>query len=479
MNYFIPGNLDLDTLIQTHPPSQIDKFNLNHLIYILHLLVSIPASNKDLEIEDGYIPINAQLLQRYVKNYRQYLDYLIFNGIVFSNNSYTKGKKSIGYKYTELYSKTIQKVAIIDKRFLKSIKHNPSIPLYQRKRYDHLLGWYNESLQIDSQQATEYLLVDLLRKLAYNKEVNTEAPNRQRDPYLQYNCSIVRIEKILSGTYSLSVDGTVGRLHSAITNMNSQLRNYLTYSNKDLVSVDIKNSQPYLSILLLNPQFWDSTVNGSLITLKKIALSRRQLSYYTYIYSSFISSIYVMLSKKKESRIHSEFQRYQDLVQNGQFHEYMQTEIEHRTGKVFTSRRASKATVFQILFTDNRFIGQIEAQPKRIFKELFPSVYEVFSLVKKKDKADLPRLLQRIESYLLLDVITRRISKDRSDLPIFTIHDSIVTTVGNERYVRQIMQEELMKAIGTLPQLAFEYWLPENVKFSDGTVYLPKNSKAA
>ena len=92
----------------------------------------------------------------------------------------------------------------------------------------------------------------------------------------------------------------------------------------------------------------------------------------------------------------------------------------------------------------------------------------MFPLIKKLDKTNLPRLLQRIESHLILLVISKRISRERPDLPIFTIHDSIVTTEGNEDYVQQVMAEELEKAIGFSQKFSIEEWDTALLKFRDG-----------
>ena len=71
-------------------------------------------------------------------------------------------------------------------------------------------------------------------------------------------------------------------------------------------------------------------------------------------------------------------------------------------------------------------------------------------------------LLQRIESYLVLEIICKRIALERPKLPIYTIHDSIVTTIGNEEYVKSIMVEMLKSYIGHEPKLKFEYWQIED-----------------
>jgi hypothetical protein len=98
-----------------------------------------------------------------------------------------------------------------------------------------------------------------------------------------------------------------------------------------------------------------------------------------------------------------------------------------------------------------------------MFKEMFPYVYEVFRQIKSKDKSLLPRLLQSIESYLMINVIAKRISIEYPDAPIFTIHDSISTTAEYVDIVEAIMTEELTKAIGHTPKLEPEVWCKSNM----------------
>ena len=59
---------------------------------------------------------------------------------------------------------------------------------------------------------------------------------------------------------------------------------------------------------------------------------------------------------------------------------------------------------------------------------------------------------------MVLDRICKRIALERPFLPIFTIYDSVITTVGNERYVEAVMIEDLALCIGLEPRLKIEYW---------------------
>lgn len=141
-------------------------------------------------------------------------------------------------------------------------------------------------------------------------------------------------------------------------------------------------------------------------------------------------------------------------------------------------RKQVKVMMFQVLFTSNRYIGQADAEPKRIFKALFPDVYKILSIIKKQGKEVLPILLQRIESHLVLQVITKRLARQYPKMPLFTIHDSIVTTAGDENYVQRIMLEELEHAVGVPPCLRVEKWLPANLRFGDGKAFIPSGRAA-
>jgi hypothetical protein len=58
----------------------------------------------------------------------------------------------------------------------------------------------------------------------------------------------------------------------------------------------------------------------------------------------------------------------------------------------------------------------------------------------------------------MIQSVAKRISRERPDLPIFTIHDSIATTIGNEEYVKSIVKEEAYRITGLRVKLGMEYW---------------------
>ena len=67
-------------------------------------------------------------------------------------------------------------------------------------------------------------------------------------------------------------------------------------------------------------------------------------------------------------------------------------------------------------------------------------------------------MLQRMESHIFLDIISKKILAERPGLPIYTIHDSIATTKENEGYISKTMFIVIEKMIGHPPNYKTEYW---------------------
>ena len=54
--------------------------------------------------------------------------------------------------------------------------------------------------------------------------------------------------------------------------------------------------------------------------------------------------------------------------------------------------------------------------------------------------------------------ISKRITIEKSKVPIFTIHDSIIVVENQKDYVVEIVYDEIFKAIGFEPNLRMEEW---------------------
>jgi hypothetical protein len=456
-------------LLEKNPP-EIRNFKRDKLLYILSLISEIPARNKRGGLSNkGFTNINTTLLRSFFYDYKVYVDYLKLQGIIMCDDHYIPGKKSKGYQLALEYGGLVRPACIQNPELIRSIKKHRNERFDSTKKYGYLKKWI-DGLEIDSVVALEYIK-QLYGLRMRNPEIRDWDVQKERvkEPIEQYNSAYINIQYLNEGRYHFFVDDRVGRLHTNLTNMQSDVRNFITWKGQPLVSVDISNSQPFLSTLLFNPSFYSTGEGiGEKMTLFSF------LGDFSFPFSSFFSSSScsscsscttppssrppLMLQKPLYHTEKEDVKLFIDLVKKGQLYEYLEMAFNKELGVVLPNRKSVKAAVFQVLFTDNHFIGQFEAAPKRIFKKLFPNVYDLFAAFKKQDSTFLPCLLQKIEARLILDIITKRISKEKPKAPIFTIHDSITTTVDNLDYVKQVMHEELEQHIGIAPNLKVEYW---------------------
>jgi hypothetical protein len=486
MKIYLPENLDLNTLIYNNPPN-FKPFKRDKLRYIIHLLSAIPLLKKDL-LFDGFVPLNASTLQRKIQNYKKYLNYLVNElKIVEEDGQYIVGYKSKGYRLIEEYKTEVVALQLTDFTFRKTLKVHRNKIKESVSHVNYLTKWFDDKLQIDIDFVQEFLKEEYALKK--NNESLWDYNRKQKKfklPIDQLNHAKISAEKINREEYYLMLDSNVYRFHSNLTNMRSVIRNAVTYDGQKLISIDIKNSQPYLSTILLSRSFWIEQKNEpnapNELSIRFDDPKNRPFYYINSINNNIykvdgkiknrlsISHIkvhdtdsYIMLGDIDKTLMNNEFSQYINLVVSGTLYEFLEQQFSLRLGETFSNRKEVKTAVFQVLFTDNRFLGQEDAKPKKMFKEMFPNVYEVFKQIKSKDKSLLPRLLQSIESYLMINVIAKRIAIEYPDAPIYTIHDSISTTVEYVDVVEAIMTEELSKAIGHAPKLAREQWCKSNM----------------
>jgi len=467
----LPINFKPDEFIIKFPPIDYGfpadkKFRIDKMNYILGLLSEIPANNKDLITENGYIPIHSKTIRNNIKDYLLYLNYLIASKVIQCDDYYIVEEKSMGYKWTEQYENSefivFNRIGIIegeDKRIDEKIN-----PICRIENYPYLNYWYQQKkLTIDSQNANAYALYLKTFKMQESNRWDFNSVTRQmKNPLTQYKAVLYNIGSIDRLDYRLKIDDNVHRLHSVITNMQKDFRNYLTYNNEPLVSIDIKNSQPYLTCILFNPEFWNENSN-LLLNLKSLPLNiQARLNEF---------SIINMLGKFFDGLKGNEFNEYARIVSTGGMYEALIDIVREERGDTIT-RKDAKITMFSIFFSKNK--GS-QNNPNKdlmdIFKLKFPAIAELFKIIKHsfKDGDDeqhsrLACLLQSIESEIVLHRCCKRIWKEgENSIPLFTIHDSIITTTKNLESVYLIMIEELHNCIGVEPSLEIEYWDEKNI----------------
>lgn len=443
----IPISVDLDGFLKKYPPSF--KYKIDHFYYIVDYLVR-GMDIEDLDDNSGFVNTNAKRLQRVNHEYKKYLDHLLKHRFLRTDMIYIVGKKSKGYminKYTDNTNYAFKQIPISDfvihKKRIREINEQNAVIEATRKKYPYLTKWF-DGLEIDREKAVEALEeVFPIKTTGIRGTAKGKASNMAK----RYK-ALMAIEKIKDKKFFYSIDQNVGRFHSNLTNLKKEIRNYITYQGQILVNVDIKNSQPLFSTLLLNKEFYSRN------TLYNISSIPDYNSFLSNIYHSY-SSLTIMVVKSLEKTDSQNIKKYIEIVNSGSFYEQIFKEMY--PDLPFDKAKA-KTMMFMIFFSRNNYMGQPKAEPKKRFKKLFPKTYEIFRLLKLCDYTALSRILQRIESNVIIQNVVPRITRERPKLPIFTIHDSIVTTVGNEQYVAAIIQQEILLTTGLQAKLGIEYW---------------------
>ena len=468
----IPANLDLDRHLERFPVTDyffvrdesghIKAVNQNgtlgyyfdkeRLVHIIGLISSIPAGNRDLVTDNGYVPINSSVLRNYFKDYFSYLDYLLQTGVLITDGIAVPEEKSYGYKFSPKYenqpmvryiylaARDVHPEPVLEERFNRhtgKFEHNPLLD------YPYLSYWYRQ-MKLGINPAAE--------DFAWHRRATAHRGNSDKDPQAQYQSALYNIMALENREYKAQIDSNVHRLHSAITNIQKDYRNFLKYDGQELAAIDISNSQPFLLCILFNPDFWDKDSNAY-INIGHLPENIQKM---------FNPSLISKIKRHLASISESEFQDYIREASAGNLYEFMQSEINNPE----IDRSRVKTMILITFFSDNRYISQKteDAALKRRFRALFPKIYELIALCKRSRKNRFACLLQSVESEIILHRCCKRIwDEGGHKIPVFTIHDSIATTAENVKFVRNIMDEELTRAAGVHPSFKTELWSESNL----------------
>ncbi|MDL2289868.1 hypothetical protein LJB95_00500 [Paludibacteraceae bacterium OttesenSCG-928-F17] len=467
----IPENLNLEEMLDKNPPSF--NYHIDNFVYIASLPNSIMESIRDNEddyeraIREGYVPFYSPIIQQKVHDYKKYIDYFLENNVLETDNKYSKkGGKSIWYRYTSQYNQKTVEVKITKRSLIKNLFERTKphllreaeielLPEMALSKVSYLTKWFNSKLRIDMEKAKGFLLQ------LFNEDKEIRGEDIATRKYNSLELTALKINNPENIKSYLSIDKTVGRFHSPLTNLKSELRNYLTYDNKKLVSLDLKNSQPFLSLALVDYSVYQQS-----------NIKETLLHYYGQLDKdkgkSRIDKIEKML-QNYENR--PDIIEYKKSVASGDIYEtigtYTGSYLLH-TENENTRRKNSKNEFIKVLFGINYTIQPEhytdEITPRDnlvIFSSIFPSVYNIFQEVKHKKYAVLAWILQHFEADLILHTVCKQIAKNKPKIPLFTIHDSVVTTVENADYVESEMKRIIKEKILHEPRITKEY-LEEN-----------------
>ncbi|MEO7049278.1 MAG: hypothetical protein ABI091_28500 [Ferruginibacter sp.] len=508
----IPKNLQVDKLIEDHPP-KIDDFNKWKLQYFVHLVSFLPSISKKLRDESsGFVYLSSRSMQAAAHNYRSYLDYLICHEILEENGSYRTGSFPKSYRLTPKYANLGYRfIKVDDDAFSKIVQKNTGLTNDEKRavrtNYWHLVKQF-DGLKFDFAAAdnyTNFLQSETLKVVTTEQEIG----------YLNRRIAEINTmnDLLRNRDYRCKVDESSGRFHSLITRLKKEYRHFLTFKGEPLVSLDIKCSQPYIAQRLIMPQFWLEPA-GSIHQRSRpgpLQLSARNTKKR---FQKFLGEPLKEMLKRSEAswgikiadiehRIHQDvrealrkamkttpmlavtthltdkqsFMVFSNLVNHGDIYNHTldilseRLPSDPRLKKLYDAapfaldRNSMKSLVLRGMYSPSRSKVPTSKLIHKIFKEEFPGVERLFNKAKNQGAGTyrvLALLLQAIESEILLNRVCKRIYSNHH-IPFFTIHDCILTTAKYKLQVKDIMEEEFEKAISVKPRIEEESYAVEDL----------------
>lgn len=433
---------------------QQSKLELDKAAYFVSLLNSLPTSYRGDEIDFTEVNLDSQKLKEIDWKAADYIRFLIKNGLIekVRNHSSFHGKCAAyripePYFYDEIVSFRIWNKSILDKFDQKG---RASSKLHQmefcREQRPHLVKCFNESLSINREEAHNeiscYRNTDDHKKYIHGMQLISEWDNN-------------------SWTYSIKTD-TDNRLHTTLTRTNRSLRKHLRYQGKGLVGLDKKTSQPYfLCAILKGLCFQDIEYLERIGAAKVLGIDLIQELFaltdidearafaYTVINKDLYNALIEVIPINYDSETGKPFR----IIINGK------GKKDFITKELYDSERDCIKEVVLSIFNCKKGYSSPET---KALASAFPSIYAIIQRIKEDEDVEFYQLLSHVEAYCLLDYAAKKIAAKNPEMPLLSIHDSLVTTEDMKELLQDEMEKYLYDITGLKPTIKIENWAGDN-----------------
>jgi hypothetical protein len=449
--FYVPVDLDLEKLLGPRL-----KWYGAYLLNLIHMRQAWWRADAD-----GWVRLKARYLLRVIptKDFKPLKEALVKAGVLEVNPTECWGRCN-GYRITEPFRKTYRVVcpdAMINRKIY--VAYNDGIGLLPVHRW--LEGKLAQlSFDLDAARA---ILATMKPKRKRRQERLTPAEYRQRLAH--------QAEMLANGDVWLVADA-YGRVHTPITSLPRELRKCLKVNGSPLVNIDLRNSQPLFLGLMAVEWSKGSKYVKSRLRSRKFPKPAAGTKFAPKVYQaanqqlinrpSTTQTVLPLITEPKPNEANDlrnspaatvlpeDLVRFLRNCESGQFYESLLTEEER---KVKRSRDRLKRRFYVVLFGRNRLKRHRWPNVLRErFETEYPTVAAVLADLKRKNYRHSSHLLQNIEATAFIYRIGNRIRAERPDMPLFTIHDSLMTTPENVPYVRTIIASEFAN-FGIVPSL--------------------------
>ncbi len=412
----------LNNYLKENPPGF--KYDAVYFYFAIYNILEGKLKSRDMD--DVYVYISMKHFKEVsVTNINLYLD-MLQKGCFIRRRVCERSIRPTGYQITPIYLKSnliAYEVGPDHSLFKKTIKRVTRERAHNNRSEPFLRNMNKEfrKMELNYTKAREWInnYSDEDKRIYYQLAINLLEDPRKR--YFKRN----RTNK---------------RLDTNLTNLKSELKNFII---GDLVSIDLKNSQPFfLSRLLATIINQIENENQQLNPLCSF-LSCKNIA------KSLGSKWKEVISKKRINEYLVNFRQFESSVTQGTLYDDFIVEYGHNI-----SRAEVKDIMFKVMFSKNKDYKNGNwfspfSDKKKIFKSVFPHVYKSIRKLKEKDHAILPIFLQRLESYIFIDLIAKELVE--VGIVPFTIHDSIIVKMEQQNSALEVMRKVFEENFGMVP----------------------------
>ena len=412
--YLIPKGVNLESL-----KNESDKKNIvKHMSATCTLLIHQfcyqverqDGGETDKEERDLFnVEISSSTFKKKVNyRYSPAIKKLTDAGIIKCNDSYLAGEYSKSYTFSNL-------------SHFSQLSFVPNLD-YKSPTYDLEEPYKSLSIDFDCDKLT----ID-------ENKVQGYIASLKGKPKKVYH--LISAQRILMGDYYFHID-KYGRFHHNLTNLSSKLRKFLTYENEKLKGIDLPNAQPLLLLILLNH------------------IKEHKESQYLVDPSKVLKAIDDNLDQ---------VQLLKELVLNGEFYAFIYHKLQlldHKDLPETTWEESPKAVRKTIKLEVLKWINAkrdslddyrpyIDEIIEHHFKPLHTLMWTIKSLentpdaeltkdgntLTKASYKNAARVLQSMESDIIIKGICNQLKDEKPSIPLFTIHDCIYTNESNFEYL--------------------------------------------
>jgi len=446
MFFLIPENLNLVDDLTSMGCGRLLKhqdkfFDFIDVLYRQSHISNQNKNTKKITINKTFFPRHRDYLRkRYGQDSnKKWLGKIIIDTLLrlryIESRNYSAGRFSYSYRLSnQMFSQDFRKVTATDSKFIKKIEKFKKDRMIYKTDIEKAVFDKLHELDLDFETAYDF--------------VETIEDNNK---YISYKIAASNFQ---DRHFFVETDRN-GRIHTNITNLPKVLRRFLSWEGERLIEIDISNAQPFfLNELLIDYSYNDQRILDSTRNFQNTD------EFYTEIQNTTVQCTDKTNPNPCTSPYVVDFfdQHYIEHTVSGSFYDMFQEHLNFSMSLDY-SRAQVKTVVMGIFNGDEsrRYYDRWVGSEAKIFENLFSNTLNVIREWKVEDHKRLSNKLQRIEADLMIKGVFRRILQQNPHVPIYTIHDGLLTIPAHAVYVESVIRDECAKVFGIVPKIIIKH----------------------